>query len=232
MSLKNVIILLVVITLSFSLLLLGGAAVMKYYPSLVGFPSTKKDSSNNKQDTLYVENLIKISENKYRQMEQSIAEKSKLFHLIDSLKGVNNKMADSINQVKKLTHVFEDSVGKVQNLVNGARKTNSWLIDSLTKVNILNKNLKSTIDLTKKQFDEQNKLILSKNDTLENKNFTYFAKIYNNSEPASVAKILEQIDYRDAAKILKLMQKKKAGKVIESMLPERAAAILLLSSND
>ncbi|MCX6152997.1 MAG: hypothetical protein NT007_02430 [Candidatus Kapabacteria bacterium] len=232
MNIKSVIILIVIITLTFSFLLIGGAVVVKYYPHLIGFNGKKKDSLQSKQDTLYVENLMKINELKLKQMEQSINEKPKLFSQIDSLKKLNQKMLDSVNFVWKTTKHYQDSINKVHGTLAEVRKTNNFLIDSLTKVNITNKSLKSNNDLSRKKIDDQEKLIQAKNDTIENKNFTYFAKIYNNSNPSDVARILEQIDERDAAKILKLMQKKKAGKVIESMLPERAAAILLLSSND
>jgi flagellar motility protein MotE (MotC chaperone) len=81
------------------------------------------------------------------------------------------------------------------------------------------------------KISDQEKFISQKEDSSQKIAFQNFAKIYNNSKPADVAKILEQIDERDAAMILNMMSKKKAGKIIESMKPEQAAAILLLGNS-
>ena len=116
--------------------------------------------------------------------------------------------------------------------VVNARKTKAELIDSLTKVLKENKNSNERIKLLDQRILDQEKFITKKIDSAELNNFKLFAKIYNGTKPADVAKILEQIDERDAAIILKLMQRKKAGKVIDAMLPEHAAAILLLGSSE
>jgi len=107
-------------------------------------------------------------------------------------------------------------------------KEKNLLVDSVSKVNQELSGVASRLETARKRIENYEEMLESRIDSASRMNFVAFAKIYDNSNPADVARILEQLDERDAARILKLMQRRNAGKVLEAMRPENAAAVLLL----
>ncbi|MDQ1265961.1 MAG: hypothetical protein QG635_1113 [Bacteroidota bacterium] len=228
----KIVIRILIVLLILGLLGGGGFYVYKYYPGLIGLGKKKAPARGVKGDTVYVDKTIGISERKLSMFEQGLIEKAALKQQKDSLLKVQKHYQDSISKVLLSVKQIQDSVLRINKRYNDLNKNKNFLYDSLLKVQNSLKNALEKVNVSQKMIQDQEKMITKKYDTLETQNFEVFAKLYNNSNPTDVAKILEQLDERDAAKILKLMTKKKAGKVIEALKPEQAAAILMLGGSD
>ncbi|MCO5252500.1 MAG: hypothetical protein M9949_13920 [Candidatus Kapabacteria bacterium] len=230
MNARQLVIGIMVLAASFLILVLVAISVISYYPALVGldnlFPNDSISAENEK--IIRKQKPVTITTEEFENFEKSVAEKERIKRERDSLDKSVAHMMDSIRLVYESTEYIRDSINKVTGLSSSLMNENQSLRDSLNKVA---RNLEDSLrklSVTRNQLNVTEEFLTSKLDSLEVKNFQEFAKIYNNSNPADVARILEQIDQRDAARILKMMQARKAGKVIEQMKPENAAVMLLL----
>lgn len=151
-----------------------------------------------------------------------------LIQQYDSISASKKKLNDSLLQLSKQIKSFVDSSQKTQGTINEKDKMNIALADSINQMNKAYSNTARELKNLKSELELKEKLILAKRDSNQLQHYKAFAKIYNNSNPGDVAKILEKIDERDAAMILKFMSQKKAGKVIEALNTNAAASILLL----
>jgi flagellar motility protein MotE (MotC chaperone) len=208
--------------------------VFTYYPEVIGLEEepSNLDSLANVADTLQIDPTIEITKDRLDEFMQYRMEKFNLRKEKDSLLVETTDLIDSIDILKDVSANYLDSVNMTLAERDSVIKQRNETLDSLNK---LYRNLQDKIkelELAQKRINDQDDYIEQKIDSVEIENFKTFAKMYNNTNPAEVARILEQIDERDASKILKFMQTKKAGKVLESMQPERAAAIMLLGTND
>lgn len=226
MNKKQLIIILAIATVSITVVLLSVILIYKFDPTILGYPPLPVEIVY--ADTVAAEKTIEITESKLKKFEKSLIEKNKFKKDRDSLISLKHKLIDSMTSIQEVYNTFRDSISSVKKTLSDSVKIANNLRDSLQKLESNYKKALDKIDLANKQIENQEKFIIKKTDSNELKNFQIFAKMYDNSSPQDIAKILEQIDERDAALILKLMKKKKAGKVIDEMLPERAAAILLL----
>lgn len=232
MDAKKVLMVIIIASFSITLIVMSLVGIYKYKPTWLGMPPNPKDTvAQIKEDTVYIEPSVRLSEKKYSQLNRELAEKDYYKAQKDSFLLLSQKLQDSIKRYQLFVKNYQDSVKwSKNNLVQSFQKSNK-LIDSL---NTLNAKYMKQVDKVKQaelKISDQEKFISQKEDSSQKIAFQNFAKIYNNSKPADVAKILEQIDERDAAMILNMMSKKKAGKIIESMKPEQAAAILLLGNS-
>ncbi len=226
MNQRQLILILIIATVSLTIVLLSVILIYKFDPSILGYPPVKTEMAGS--DSVSAEKTIEITESKLKKFEKNLIEKNNYKKDRDSLISLKRSLLDSMSLVRGVYSRFRDSIASVKKILTDSLKIAKHLRDSLRKLeNNYNKALEK-IDLANKQIEDQENFIIEKTDSNELKNFRVFAKMYDNSSPQDIAKILEQIDERDAAQILKLMKKKKAGKVIDEMLPERAAAILLL----
>lgn len=230
MNARQLVIGIMVLAASFLILVLVAISVISYYPSLVGLDNLFPNDSISAENEKLIRKLkpVTITTEEFENFEKSVIEKERIKRERDSLDKSVAHMMDSIRLVYENTANIRDSISKVTGLSGSLMNENQSLRDSLNKIA---KNLEDSLrklSVTRNQLNVTEEFLTSKLDSLEQKNFQEFAKIYNNSNPADVARILEQIDQRDAARILKLMQARKAGKVIEQMKPEKAAMMLLL----
>ncbi|MBM2815137.1 MAG: hypothetical protein HW421_1899 [Ignavibacteria bacterium] len=230
METRTVVILLIVITVT-SLALLGGAFyVYKYYPEKLGLPPNP--TIQLKIDTVYAEPTIGIPKKKLEELERKQKEKEYVQKQRDSIIGVTKRLKDSISAIQKKMKSSADSIIRVNKHLSDWQKLSVVRLDSIMRNNTKIKEYLDRIETFKKKVEEQDIIITKKIDTNERKNFEFYAKLYNGTNPVEVAKILEQIDAQDASKILKLMSRKKAGKVVEAMVPSRAAMILLMGADE
>jgi len=231
MDSKKLIIIIVISTLSFTVALLSMMIIKQEYPTWLGLPPNPKDTME-LADTVMIEKTFEITERRLDKMQRDIATVDSLQHLRDSLgKLVAELMAKDSNSQNTITK-YKDSL--LPNAISDLKNSQTYsdaVSSSMSKMKGELSQANNKAELALEQINSQSAIINQQNDSLKKENFKVFAKIYNNSKPAEVAKILERMDERDAAMILKLMSKKKAGKVIEAMEPERAAMINLLSGS-
>ncbi len=226
MNSKQLILILAIASISITIVLLSVIIIYKFDPAILGYPPHQVQVVY--ADSVSAEKTIEITESKLKKFEKSLIEKNKFKMDRDSLISLKQKLIDSMSLVQEVYSRFRDSIASVKKTLADSVRIANNLRDSLGKLEINYKKALGDIDLANRRIEDQEKFNIEKIDSNELKNFKVFAKMYDNSTPQDIAKILEQIDERDAAQILKLMKKKKAGKVIDEMLPERAAAILLL----
>jgi len=231
MDSKKLIIIIVISTLSFTVALLSMMIIKQEYPTWLGLPPNPKDTME-LADTVMIEKTFEITERRLDKMQRDIATVDSLQHLRDSLgKLVSDLMAKDSNSQNTITK-YKDSL--LPNAISDLKNSQTYseaVSSSMSKMKVELRQANNKAELALEQINSQSAIINQQNDSLKKENFKVFAKIYNNSKPAEVAKILERMDERNAAMILKLMSKKKAGKVIEAMDPERAAMINLLSGS-
>jgi flagellar motility protein MotE (MotC chaperone) len=213
--------------------------VYNYAPTYLGLPPNPEDTMQVveepepvEEDTVYIEPPIEITRQEFDQMQLELLKKALARKRSDSLAKLRLELIDSLENIQKRIDNQSDSVSVVRDTLKKSEQYSQQLTDSLKKLFAdYQKSLKK-IELIEQKIEDQDAFIEKRYDSLEMENFRTFAKIYNNSNPQDVARILEQIDERDAALILKLMSKKKAGKVLDAMMPEYAAAILLLGASE
>ncbi len=177
-------------------------------------------------------NKIYISKERIDEFQNSSLINDILNFKNDSLQNVIFNLNRQMLDLYKKTSTAQDSIKKIAETNKSNITLNKELNDSISVLYSDLTKSKNQVKLLEKRTEDYERWLSKKYDSLETKNFTEFAKIYNNSNPDEVAKILEQIEERDAAYILKNMNKKKAGKILEAMQPERAAAILLLGADE
>lgn len=228
MSPKQLILLVLALSLAFILILAGLFGVYKYYPEYLGLPPHPKDTLAEEKITPYAEPHLVISRSEFEELQSRILKYDLLKARNDSLSKMHDRLWDSLKAMNNNIRQWKDSVLAVRDTMKSKENEKQQLLDSLDALR--NKYKKSLHEnkVVRQHVKDLEEMLASRYDSLEINNFETFANIYNNSNPADVAKILEQLDERDAAKILKMMKKKKAGKVLEEMLPEHAAAILVI----
>lgn len=234
MDTKQLMTALLIIAGAFVTAILIVLGIFTYYPETLGLSpkKSKLDSLALTVDTIITPPTVSITKERMDELMDYRMQKFRLRSDRDSLLSASDKLIDSLNKLQELTKAYIDSVKSSREVRDSVLAQKRALLDSL---NIVNKELKSKvneIEKTRQRISSQEEFITQKQDSTELENFKTYAKMYNNTNPAEVAKILEQIDERDASQILKLMQTKKAGKVLEAMRPERAAAIMLLGTNE
>jgi flagellar motility protein MotE (MotC chaperone) len=231
-NLKKALIIITGIVFLFILLVLGTIVYYKYDKTLMGILPAKKDSLHINKDLVKVEPLIVLTRSEFDLLQSRIFNSEILRNENQLLSKSKKALIDSIGIYQKKQKASLDSI-KIYSDTAGIIKTQSVkLNDSLNKLNNIIQKLKNELALKEQLVKDQEKFIEKRIDSLDKANFSIFSKIYNNTNPADIAKILEKIDERDAAKILKNMQKRKAGKVLEAMKPEQAAAILMLGAGE
>lgn len=229
MSPKQLIILVLALSLAFIFILAGLFGVYKYYPTYLGFPPTPEDTLSKEKDILpYIEPQVVISRSELDDLQSKLISFDLLRVRNDSLRSIRDHLLDSLKTMDKNNSQCKDSILTIMDTLSNKAKEKKELLDSLEKLKNMYKKSLHENKVVRQHVQDLEEMLASRYDSLEVINFETFAKIYNNSKPADVARILEQLDERDAAKILKLMSKKKAGKVLEEMLPEHAAAILVI----
>ncbi len=235
MDIKKAAMIIIGISLSLTFTILAIIGVYTYDPTIMGLPPHPEDTTKvvvlpPPPKPVETVKTVEITEEQFRKMEEELIAKSRIISSKDSLAQANKKLQDSIKSLLAISKQYNDSIKAVQKYLDSTKIAKSGLSDSLKQLAQRIKKDSIKILLKQNKIENLQDYLVAKADSSETENFTVFAKMYNATNPADVAKILEQIDERDAAIILKLMQKKKAGKVLESMTPESAAAILLLGS--
>ena len=221
--------LIIIISISMSLIAISLLGIYKYQRTWLGLPPDPKDTLLKvKEDTVYIEPTVQLTEKRFSQINKTLSEIEFYQKQKDSFYKISQFLKDSVGRYKFVLKTYQDSINKTKNNLDQSNLHGQHLVDSINRLNSLFLKAKEKNEISEKKITDQENFINQKEDTLQKKAFVNFAKIYNNSRPADVARILERIDEREAASILKLMSKKKAGKIIEAMKPEQAAAILLL----
>lgn len=234
MNNRNIVILIMVVTVAMTLSFVGLFYVKEYNPTLLGLPPNPQDTMRIVvPDTVTIAETYEITKEKLHELEKEIAKKERYVKKADSLtkliKGLEK--LDSISQIE--IKKYQDSlIPKKDEKLISSQTFSQLLKDSINKLLVDKKKLESKSNTAEEKLKKQENLLVEKLDSTQQMNFDVFAKIYNNSTPAEVAKILEKMDEKDAAAILKRMQKRKAGKVIDAMDPQKAAMILLLAGID
>ncbi len=236
MNIKKAAMIIVGISFSLTLTVLAVIGIYQWDPTLMGLPPHPQDTTQVVElpppPPKPVESIktVEITEAQFKEMEDELIAKHRIVQSKDSLAKANKQLQDSIKKLVAMGKKYNDSIKSVSKYLDSAKLAKSHLSDSLAKLAAKVKKDSIKILLKQNKIDNLQDYLVAKADSSETENFKVFAKMYDATNPADVARILEQIDERDAAVILKLMQKKKAGKVLESMTPESAAAILLLGS--
>lgn len=241
MNSRTIIIGITILIFAFAIILFALLGVFKYKPEWVGLPPNIDSTKIGTHSLVHnptpirpvsVLNTIEISESKLASLEAGLSANEYLKSKKDSIISITKMLRDSIDRITKNINYYKDSVNRWRYNNNLSEKKAKYLSDSLQKIQNDYKTALEKAENAKKRLEDMESIYNRKTDSLQVKNFSIFAKMYNSAKPQEVARILEQLDERDAAKILKLMQQKKAGKVIEAMKPENAAAILLLGSGE
>lgn len=239
MDKKQLTISIVILSLLFLIIFGGLLGVYFINPSLIGLAPKKlleKDTIKKeiikkiKKDNIPVNPSIIISMDRAFQIEEIEKQRNLLDSTKNKLVVELKSLQDSIKNLTVIKNSIKDTISKTNLKYQNVTKENSRILDSLNKI-ISNYNKdKQKLVLLENRVKSQEEFISKQQDSLEQKNFTDFAKMYNGVAPQDVARILEQIDERDAARILKMMQSRKASKVLEAMPSEKSAAILLLGA--
>ena len=239
---KKLLMIIMSVLLAFVVIISAFLGLIKFYPAALGLPEPAKDTTNIMNTNLAPQQasagpapVIPIAHLTQYQLDSLNIELMKRNLDSNERKAIidNNRfLIDSINKINNMIAGLKDNFSKTADTLNKKAGVSKKLSDSLTTLYNLYLKANNEIAATKEKIKAQEKSIEKNIDSLSQKNFETFAKIYNGSSPKEVAKILEQIDEKDAAKILKMMQKKKASKVLDLMKPEVSAAILLLGAGN
>lgn len=231
---RKVIIILAAVATALILILVSGLAFIKFTnPELIGLQPLPKDTVKVvERDTINFEPTYEITKEKLNQFEETAKE-------AETYKELKSTLENQILELQKLDSIKRSEIVKLKDSVlpdkdiklKESRTYSEYLQDSLSKLIAEKERFKTEAELAKQEKNELEKYIESEVDSLEMESFKTFAKIYNSTEPAKVAQILETMDERDAAIILKNMRTKNAGKVIEAMDPQKAALIILLADS-
>lgn len=223
MDFKQLFIAIAIILSTFVLIIGTVLGVYFFKPELLGFAPPKvakhkiKNNSTKTQDSLLAKN------NRKKIIADNIP--------YDSLLSMNTMLIDSIDNKNNIIKIYNDSIVALAKRITQLDINESKINDSIANIkNLMSSNLED-LQNYKKLYAAKDSLITIKKDSLTEKNLIQFAKIYNNTAPSEVAKILENLaNKKDVAKIIKLMQPRKAAKVLEYLKPELAADILLQGS--
>lgn len=231
MTAKRLILLICSISVIFLLSPVLIVFVYRLYPEWLGLPPNNKNkiqSEKTKNDLI----KIQISQNEFEKYQQTNLSNAILKVESEKLKQNNDILKDSLNKIINKVNQSNDKRKSNANDPDNKDNLTKVLKDSLIKLSANLSEYKKSKEKLSIQLEEIQKQSKADNDSIKIKSLIEFAKIYNNSNPGEVAKILEKIDKKDAILILKSMQKKKAGKVIEAMKSEvNADMIKALSDN-
>ncbi len=222
MRYRNLTLIAIVSVLSTTLLFTAFLITYKIDPAILGLPRSN--------EIIEMDYPIEISSKKLKELEKKSALAILISEQYDSLNSSYKLIQDSLRVKKNELKILSDSSQKFFEIISEKQNEANKLRDSLEKIKIKYNLAENEISNLKTKLAETQQILKSRKDSLQEQHYRVFAKIYNNSNPADVAKILEKIDERDASQILKFMNQKKAGKVIEALDPKIAAAILLLSN--
>lgn len=229
---KKLIIAAVVTAFIITLIILALIGLFKFYPEFYGLESPGKDTMEVEKQIVYFEPAIQLSRNEFDNFQK----KSLKVDLLEERKKTLEKklkiLNDSITSVNKFYEEERINVKQLTDSINKRNNHSAELLDSISRLNNTITKSNKQLEMYQSKISDMERIMETRLDSLERKNFEVFAKIYDNSSPVEVARILERIDERDAARILKNMQKRKAGKVLDAMNPEHSAAILLLGIVD
>ena len=224
MNPRQIIYLTLIISLSVSVIIVGLIIIYKVDRTILGFPKETPHLVHRGPDLTKVQ--VQISKARLNELENGLIEKAKLKEKSDALYASKRRLMDSVSKISSSIKSFQDSSSAYSKALSESRQKSSKLYDSLVRMQSQFEKMKKELRQTEEKLRKRDKSGKPLKDSTEIENLKVFAKIYNNSAPADVAKILEKIDESDAALILKYMQPKKAGKVIEAMKPEHAASIM------
>lgn len=230
-----------IVILSILFLIIFGGLIGVYFtnPSLIGLAPKdllKKDTLKQvkvpkiNKDKVPVNPSIVISMERAYQIEAIENERNSLDSAKTKLSNEVKILQDSIKSLTTIKNAVKDTISKSNLKYQNLTKENKRILDSLNKIFADYNKDRQKLVLLENRVKSQEEFIARQQDSLEQKNFADFAKMYNGVAPQDVARILEQIDERDAARILKMMQSRKASKVLEAMPSEKSAAILLLGA--
>ncbi len=226
-----------IIIISLTFLLIVGGIVTIYFvnPSLIGLaPKSILNPQNiNKQDTLAKvkeEPLVLLSLERTLKLEEIEKENLKLDSILKDIQTKNTILVDSLKNLYSKKISFKDTVTVLNELIKQHLSNNKQLSDSIKAILQNYDKDKQRISLLENRLKSQEEFINRQQDSITQRNFQEFAKIFNNTNPQEVARILEQLDERDAARIIKMMSTRRASKVLEAMSAEKSAAILLLGT--
>jgi flagellar motility protein MotE (MotC chaperone) len=224
MNPRQIIYLTAILSLTVSFIIVGLIVIYKIDRTILGFPKEVPHNIHSGPDLTKVK--VQISKARLNELETGLIEKAKLKEKSDALYAAKRRLLDSIGKIGTSIKFFQDSSSSYLKALSESRQKSSKLYDSLVRMQSQFEKMKKELKVTEEKLKRRDKTGKPVKDSTELENLKVFAKIYNNSSPADVAKILEKIDESDAALILKYMQAKKAGKVIEAMKPEHAASIM------
>lgn len=233
---KQIFIIVGIVLGAFVVSLLSVVGIYFYDPSILGFPASKEKGKEKEETILASDEIpfaetVNITRERLAFFERTFIQKKALENKNDSLLKIENTLLDSIDNLQARTSNAVKNAEQSEKVLNDTLDVISELKDSINTLNDQYKKSQNKLKELQNTIKNQELYIADESDSLRTKNFKKFADIYNSTDPAEVAKILEQIDERDAANIIKMMSKRKAGKVLEAMAPENAAAILLLGGS-
>jgi flagellar motility protein MotE (MotC chaperone) len=233
---KHILIIIAIVTGTFLVSLMTVVGIYFYDPEILGFPAPKDKVREKEETMLSVDDLpvtetVNITKSRMDFFEKTLIQKQRLESEKDSLLMLEKSLRDSLKKNNEIRKNAIEQKQTAQKKLSDTLKVISTLNDSLRKLNSKYTSNLRKLEKLKQTIKNQELYISQEADSSKFKNFENFANIYNNTDPAEVAGILEQIDERDAANIIKMMSKRKAGKVLEAMSPENAAAILLLGGS-
>lgn len=246
MELRHILAGVVVMLLAVGMAILLSFGILEFYPQLIGLDKSGNILKREKADTtdvtrdldvIYEDEIppvttVEVTLDKITRYEEDLQNKDRLLSENDSLVQISRNLTDSIAVLFKETRKTLDSINIVHKALAKARKERKLLADSVDKLNSAALTKDDKIERLTKSLEETEKLLSNKMDSVDAEHYKNLAKIYNNSEPEEVARILESVDEKKAAMILRLMRKKNSGQVFDAMNPQAAAAILLLGSTE
>lgn len=203
-------------------------------PELLGLPPNPIDSTivvKTPLKSVELEPTYEITAEKLDDFKEKAKERIEFQKRADSLAKViaELKKKDSVNKAK-LNKLNDSIIPNKEQLINNSQTYSDYLQDSISKLYDQTEEYQAKAEIAENEKTQLEKYLENEVDSLEIENFKQFAKIYNSSDPAKVAGILEKMDEKEAAAILKFMRVKNAGKVIEQLPPDKAALILLLAN--
>jgi flagellar motility protein MotE (MotC chaperone) len=237
MNKKQIILIILILTIPTTILFLGVVGIYKYRPQWLGIPPSHAVTSisgnsndtnyNSNEDSIIFDPIIQVKRSKFDSIFSKLIYYDINRNLQESLTNENYKLKDSIVNLSLLISSVQDSLsGKIiENL--STLQLLSKLGDSLaiTKAR-LNYAVKNYSSEKEKKPKDQPIILQKKLETMYESNLREISQIFNNIEPNKAARILESTTVANASHILKAMDKKKAGKIIEVMKPKFGASIL------
>ncbi|MCX7907892.1 MAG: hypothetical protein N2560_00010 [Ignavibacteria bacterium] len=228
MNIKQVLLILAIVLGSLILIFLTLLGIYKFAPGIFGIKVEEEKAPQKTQETVDYKSEPKVVLSK-SEYDNWIQKSFNVFAIQNENLFLTNYSKYLQDSLKKLNETFQETQKKLAFYEDSLSQMNKSLVEKVKEIRTFQQQVlqkEKELAEIKSFIEKQQASGKALTDSAKQVVYNTFAKIYENSDPKEVAKIIELLDDRDALAILKSMNKKKAGKIIDMLKPERSAQIL------